>query len=71
MYQSLTLKQELTYAEFRVQVMRNESPKRQRQRPSNHQTVLLLPKLMEQLKEEEEKNQEVSEGKQWSEEMLL
>ena len=71
MYQTLTLKQELTHAEFRVQVMRNESPKRQRQRPSNHKTVLLLPKLMEQLKEEEEKKQEASEWKQRSEEMLL
>jgi len=51
--------------------MRNESPKRLRQRPSNHQMVLLLPELMEQLKEAEEKKQEASEEKQRSEEMLL
>mmetsp|Transcript_3823 Transcript_3823/g.7325 ORF Transcript_3823/g.7325 Transcript_3823/m.7325 type:complete len:1408 (-) Transcript_3823:70-4293(-) len=65
------LKEELNHAAFRVQVMRNESPKRKRQEGSNVDSEeSTVARLMDQLKEADRKTEEAWASKKKVEESL-
>lgn len=66
------LKEQLNHAAFRVQVMRNESPKRKRQEGSNVDSEeSTVARLMEQLKEADRKTEEAWASKKKAEESLI
>jgi Chromosome segregation ATPases len=66
------LKEQLNHAAFRVQVMRNESPKRKRQEGSNVDSEeSTVAQMMEQLKEADRKTEEAWASKKKAEESLI